>query len=145
MPSNPAKLALAIVAASLVMAGTLFYMASAMTVPLQYTANAAAAFAPNSATTSRPLSEMHIADNGLALLRGAAVDSIADGVIHCTLSFDGVAFGWTIDTDANTQFITDTGEKGALADIRNGSSISVTGALKGGGDQPTIEAQYVRE
>lgn len=146
MPTYPIRIGALMVAAALLFAGILSYAANVMIPPLEYTASAAAAFASGASTTSiAPVREIHIADDGLVLLRGAAVASIGSGIIRCSVAFNGSPFMMAIKTDASTKFFTRFGEKATIDQMINGSFIEVTGMLVQGGSEPTIDAQFVRQ
>ena len=144
---------------SLVLAVVLFYKVYAQTLPAEDSASSvesvplgtvylsdsgqtAARVAPTEEATMR---EVHIANNGLMLLRGATVISNVRGTIRVSMEWGSADFTWEVKTDSDTRFVTSKGEKGTLADIQTGNSITVTGQLTGSGAEPTIEANFVRE
>ena len=106
------------------------------------TAKANAAVSPGTGTS--PMLEVHIANNGLVLLRGARVVSIQGGTIVVDTDFGGGNFVWTIQTNTNTEFPTASSTNATIADIEVGEFVEVTGLLAQGGTQPTIQAQFVR-
>jgi hypothetical protein len=89
--------------------------------------------------------EMHIANNGLVLLRGATVESNENGVLRITMSWGGADFTWSLDTDAKTEYYRSNGELGTLADIQPGQVVTVTGMLTKGGALSTVQAEYIHE
>jgi hypothetical protein len=97
------------------------------------------------AAATTPSSEVHIANNGLVLLRGAQVRSIIGNVMRVELVWQSGSIAWTVSTAYSTQFYSATGEKQTLADIQVGDVISVTGALSGSGGLNAVAATYVRE
>lgn len=103
-------------------------------------AGAAAAPAPKT-----PTIEVNIANNGLVLLRGARVTDITGTVIQVDMKWGANDFAWTVNTRSNTKFINSKGENQTLNDIQVGDYVIVTGMLARGADQPTIEADFVRE
>ncbi len=105
----------------------------------------AAAAEKDTHSISAPLQELHIAANGLVLLRGATVVSVSNHTIRASLTWGPDDFVWLVQTDYSTKFIDPKGERGSLSDIRPGASITVTGMLTGGGTEPTINANFVRE
>ena len=134
-----------VVAASLLLVAASALVANAMSVPLTYMANEAAISArTNTAASAAPLGELHLAANGLVLLRGASVESITNGIIRCSALFDGIGFYFEVKTDANTRYISSAGDKGAADAVVAGSYIDVTGMLAKGGEEPIIAAQFVR-
>ena len=108
-------------------------------------AGAAAAAPAATVATPTPTREIHIANNGLALLRGALVTSVSDDSIRVTVPFGGEDFIWVLQTSSGTKFITRDGEEEGLADIQAGDSITATGKLAGGGKEPIVIAQFVHE
>ena len=89
--------------------------------------------------------EMHIANNGLILLRGANVESNENGVLRISMSWGNADFTWSIDTDGKTEYYRSNGEPGTLADIQPGDTITVTGMLTKGGAFSTVAAEYIHE
>src|ERR1700721_1056186 len=76
------------------------------------------------------LPEMHIANNGLVLLRGAQVTSVSGDTIQVEMIWNSVQFTWTVQTDSNTQFFAPTGERETSSSVQTGSVITVTGMLE---------------
>jgi hypothetical protein len=103
----------------------------------------AAAQAPIAAKT--PMLEMHIANNGLTLLRGARVLSVSGSTIRVGIAWSSGLFTWDINTAYNTEFFGPTGQKETLADVQPGDIVTATGNLHAGGGEPAIDAQFVRE
>lgn len=106
----------------------------------------AAEAASLSAVPAKPVMlEVHIANNGLVLLRGARVISISYSTIRVGMAWGASSFTWRLDTDSNTRFLTPRGEKATFADIQVGDTLTVTGLLTKSGTEPTIDAETVRE
>ena len=154
LASYPLRTAAVVVALSIVIVGISFFSVAAQTVPLQNlmgigggvsAAVASSTFSSGSVTTTVPMHEVHIANDGLMLVRGAMVTSITNGTITVSIAWSGSTFNWTVETDSNTKFITSTGEKGTLNAIQVGNYVDVTGMLTQGGATPTIAAEFVRE
>lgn len=91
------------------------------------------------------IGEVHIANNGLVLLRGARVISIADGTIHVGVTLGSSRFLWAVKIDNYSKFLTPDGQAESLSDIKTGGILTVTGRLSAGGPEPTIGADFVRE
>jgi hypothetical protein len=91
-----------------------------------------------------PTLEMHVANNGLVLLRGARVVAVEGNTIRVTMDFSAAPFNWAVQTDSNTKFVTLAGGNGSLGDIRAGAIVTVTGTLASGAGS-SVYAQYVRE
>lgn len=107
---------------------------------------AAASLVAVPATPGRvPLSELHIANDGMIFLRDATVVSTAPGLLQVSATWSGVAFNWVVKTDENTKFVSADGQPETLGAIEDGDLVTVTGQLTGGGAEPTIAAQFVRE
>jgi hypothetical protein len=153
LASYPLRTAAVVVALSIVIVGISFFSVAAQTVPLQNlmgigggvsAAVASSTFSSGSVTTTVPMHEVHIANDGLMLVRGAMVTSITNGTITVSIAWGGASFNWTVTTNSNTKFIMASGEKGTIADIQVGNYIDVTGPLTQGGATPIIAAQFIR-
>lgn len=92
-----------------------------------------------------PMLEIHIANNGLTLLRGAKVVSLSSDTLSVITAWDSANFTWEIRTDYFTKIFTSKGAKETLADVQVGDIITVSGQLIKGGAEPIIDAQFVRE
>lgn len=95
--------------------------------------------------TEAPMLEVHIANNGLVLLRGARVISISGETIRVGMTWGLADFTWAVKTNSGTKFVTSKGEKETLADIQTGTFVTVTGMLTGSATEPTIDGEVVRE
>jgi len=100
---------------------------------------------PVPAAKSAQMLGINIANNGLVLLRGARVSAISGEIIYVEMKWNVARLTWTIRSNLNTKFLTSTGEKQSLADIRVGDIVNVTGELSDDGTGPVINAQFVRE
>lgn len=105
----------------------------------------AKAAAAASASEKAPMQEVHIANNGLTLLRGARVVSISGSVIRVSMIWGSSSFIWQVRTDSNTKFEMSTGESSTFANVQVGDAVTVTGMLSNSGAEPSISAQYVRD
>lgn len=110
-----------------------------------YLSAAAAAAASSSTSADTTTREIHIANNGLVLLRGALVTSVSGASIRVKIPFGGKDFTWALQANSATQFITRAGEEEGLADIQVGDIITASGKLAGGGKEPVIIVQFVHE
>ncbi len=79
-----------------------------------------------------------IGAGGTALVRGAQVDSIEEGVITATTEWDNASITWTVVTDSGTEFV---GSSDELSDIDEGDEISFSGELT---SSSRVEADTVR-
>ena len=99
----------------------------------------------------RPL-EMHIANNGLVLLRSAKVISVEGKTITARTAWGSADFKWTVRTNASrfesrdfgTRILDRDGKKGSLGSVRPGMLVTITGALDSMAQEPTIDADSVR-
>ncbi|MDO8481678.1 MAG: hypothetical protein Q7S75_01175 [bacterium] len=98
-----------------------------------------------SATQKVPMLEVHIANNGLVLLRGARVISVSGNTIHLGMTWGSSDVTWAALTHYNTKFLTSDGQKETMADISVGDIVTVTGTLSASGVEPIVNADFVRE
>ena len=147
----------AISATSAVLAGLFFYQVGAQ--PLSrvfgygaassgntvYLSGDTAAAAAASSTEESSTFEVHIANNGLTLLRGARVLSVSGSTIRVGMSWGSSDFSWKVQTTGNTKFFGPKGEKETSNDIHIGEVVTITGMIERGGAEPLINAQFVRE
>lgn len=136
-----------VLAVSILLIGIFYYGVYTQILPYQHEVRAVGGLpAPVVATSTKsmPMREVHIANNGLMLLRGATVTSLSGSTIHISMSWGGTDFKWAINTTSATKFLTSGGEKGTRADIQVGDTIGVTGMISSGGSEPTIDAAFVR-
>lgn len=105
--------------------------------------------APNAAATSTPqkdpVREVHIANTGLTLLRGARVLSVSGSTVHVGMAWGGSEFTWAVQTNYSTKFFSAQGEKDSLVNIHVGDIVTVTGKISQGGVKPFINADIVRK
>lgn len=104
---------------------------------------------PNATATSTPqkdpVREVHIANTGLTLLRGARVLSISGSTIHVGMTWGASEFTWAVQTNYGTKFFSMQGEKDSLVNIHVGDIVTVTGEISQGGVKPFINADIVRK
>lgn len=86
-----------------------------------------------------------ISDNGSALVRGAKVASVANGVITATTVWNNLSVTWTIDTDSNTDLVRLNGANASLSNVSVGDYVSVSGMLDTAQSGFTIKADTVRD
>lgn len=99
----------------------------------------------------RPL-EMHIASNGLVLLRSAKVVAVQGKTLTVDAAWGSMDFQWTIRTNAQeyetrhfgTRFLNREGKKISPRDVRVGDLVTITGMLDGAAAEPTLDADSVR-
>ena len=110
---------------------------------------AAAPFITSSAP--QPL-EVHVANNGLTLLRGAKVLSVDGTTLTLGMAWGSATFTWTVHTNATnsgthaygTRFLDRSGNPSSLENISAGSLVTVTGMLDGDATVSTLDADTVR-
>jgi len=146
-----------VVAASCVLAGLFAYEVFAQPLSADLHANAPAsvpagtvylslsAHAAATQPANAPMLEMHIANNGLVLLRGARVLSLSGSSMRVGMSWGSGDFIWNVSTAYNTEFFNTAGSKETLADIGVGDIVTITGTLSAGGAGPGVAANIVRE
>ncbi len=143
--------------ATLAVTTLLFYQVNAQSVGLfvtwrtlstsfntgELSAQGGAGAAAGSTTAVAPLPEMHIANNGLVLLRDAQVISTSGSTIQVEMNWNSVQFTWVVRTDSNTLFFTAAGEKEISPTIQTGDIVTITGLLLANGAHPAIDAEYI--
>ncbi len=88
--------------------------------------------------------EVHIADNGDVVVRGAEVTSVSDSLITARADFGATELVWRVDLDNNTKFV---GKNGGTIDKDNiavGHLISFSGDLQSG-TSLTVDAEVVKD
>lgn len=150
----------AIAGASILVVGTFFFYAYAAPLSSQPNAGGVVSMSPGRVYLSEkeaervssmpevgptPMREVHIANNGLVLLRGAEVISTSGSTMRVGLAWEGNNFNWKIKTNGQTKFFTATGEKGTAGDIQTGDIVSVSGMLASSGGESVIIAEFLRE
>ncbi|MDO8576133.1 MAG: hypothetical protein Q7R90_02360 [bacterium] len=104
-----------------------------------------AAAASSSTPVADPIREVHIANTGLTLLRGARVLSVSGNTFVVGMTWGASEFTWTVQTAYSTKFFNAEGEKVSAADIHAGDIVTVTGKISQGGVKPFINADVVRK
>lgn len=120
-------------------------MATSATVALSYggmhTASAVEDKAAPAQSLFRPVQEMHIANTGATLLRGAKITAISPTFILVSLGWGATSLAWTVPNDPNTHYVDSHGEKIDRSALSSGDIVTITGSLV---EQGTVDAQYVR-
>ncbi len=140
----------------LLMLGVFFVLASGIfMISLLRVAPAAAAdqtpAAVGTVDATRPL-ELHIAQNGLVLLRRAEVLSVNGSTLTLGTAWGSTTFKWTVQTNASqyesrnfgTTFLSNDGKKVSIQDFSAGDLVTITGMLDPSAPEPTIQADSVR-
>ncbi len=103
------------------------------------------AAASSSASTAEPVREVHIANNGLTLLRGARVLSVSGNTFVLGMTWGPSEFTWVVQTTYSTKFFNQDGEKESVANVHTGDIVTITGKISQGGVKPYISADIVRK
>jgi hypothetical protein len=128
-----------------------FYMSMPSRVVKANTPVAMAA-APASAAHLMGSLEIHIANNGLVLLRSATVEAVDGNTVTLSTSWGAEHMHWTVRTNGSdyevhhygTQFLDSAGRPSTVADLHVGGLVTVTGMLDQNASDPTIAANTVR-
>lgn len=143
--------------AALLFAGGVFFVFSFSAFLFSLPSNSVSAegpAVPALATTVsgvRPL-EIHIADNGLVLMRSARVVAVSGTTILVSTTWGLADFRWVVRTNATsyethnfgTRFLSRDGTKLSYMDIHEGDLVTITGALDSTASEPTLNADSVR-
>lgn len=105
----------------------------------------AAAASSSTPVVADPIREVHIANTGLTLLRGARVLSVSGSTVNVGMTWGASEFTWAVQTNYGTKFFNEQGEKDLLANIHIGDIVTVTGKISQGGVKPYINADIVRK
>ena len=97
-----------------------------------------------SAVAETPMREVHIANNGLVLLRDAYVVSISRYDIVVRMQWDETEFDWNVSTLNEPHVLTRKGEISEQKIIHVGSRVTVTGKLNTRLQGTGIDAEYIR-
>ena len=152
LPSNKVLvlgLGAVVLLSALVIAVGSFRSMSAQTVHTSQSTPGIADLNPENNVTAMPAStapmrEVHIANNGLVLLRGARVVSTSGSTFTVSMGWGEVDMQWKIQTDQSTTYFKQTGEKSAITAIHRGDFVTVTGMFDVSASQETINADVVR-
>jgi len=139
---------------SLMLAGIFVYEVYAQPLPEAHAASVpagtvylspSAQAAVTAPAADAPMLEMHVANNGLTLLRGARVLSVSGSSMQVGMSWGASTFIWNVSTAYNTEFFGTAGAKETLSDVQAGDVVTVTGTLNAGGVAPGIAATIIHE
>ena len=105
-----------------------------------------------SSVPNKSILEVHLANNGMVYLRGAKVESISGTTLTVSTSWNAVKMLWTVRTDESyygkrhfgTNFLDSKGKTFALADLRQGNVVNISGTLDPTHATPTVKADAVR-
>lgn len=145
------RISIAVIIAATVCAAAYLYETDANAAPLMFEAatgaNIAHAASAASASSSAPAleREVHIAQSGLVLVRGALVTAVSKDTVYVSIGWGSAELQWVVDTDDSTSIFAANGEKGTLDSIYPGQYLSsITGQIVPDASQLTIRASFVR-
>lgn len=91
-----------------------------------------------------PMLEVHIANNGLMLLRGARVISISNNIIRVITDWHSISFTWGVETKfLFTKFTVSGGKPGTIKDIQVGDILTITGKLTRSDPELIISGEFI--
>ncbi len=96
--------------------------------------------------------EVHIANNGMVFLQGARVLSVSGPIFTVATSWNKIQLKWTVQTNESyygprhfgTDFLDTKGNILSIADIHEGSIVTVNGMLEASYAEPTVKADVIR-
>ncbi|MDO8482637.1 MAG: hypothetical protein Q7S86_02350, partial [bacterium] len=88
--------------------------------------------------------EIHISDDGMALVRGAKVTAIAGNVISASTVWGSTSLLWTIQSDSATNVIRRSGGQSNLSEISIGDFVSFQGKLVTTSGNLTVNAKILK-
>jgi hypothetical protein len=96
--------------------------------------------------------ELHIANNGLILLRGAHIVSVSGTTLTVSMEWGSAKYSWVVRTNASssgyhnygTRFLDHNGNPITLSQVESGGYVTVTGMLDSSANTPTLDADSVR-
>ena len=91
-----------------------------------------------------PMREVHIANTGSVLMRGATVRSVSDTALFVSVIWGASEYAWRLETDGHTRFLDQKGEKVNIHHFQVGDIVTATGVLVAGGAEGAIETEYVQ-
>ncbi len=89
--------------------------------------------------------EVHINDNGTVLVRGAKVTAVSGNSITAVSSWGSTTLVWTVNVDANTQFVRRSGGASNVGEVTVGDSISFHGSLLTNSNGLVVSARVVKD
>lgn len=92
-----------------------------------------------------PILEVHIAHNGLSLIRGARVTQVLNNAVIAMSDWGDFHSEWNVYVNSDTKFFNRDGTPGSTTAINVGDYISITGDLRGTVSKPQIIAQFIHK
>ena len=105
---------------------------------------AGAAFADEGARAVGSTLEIHIGNDGKALVRGARVTGISGNTINAATSWGSLVVNWAVVTDGNTEFIRRYGGASQISEVSIGDYLSFMGPLDTTKTLLTVNAKTVK-
>lgn len=87
--------------------------------------------------------EMHIANNGLALVRGARIESLGKNSVTVVAQWGSQTFQWSVEVAPDTKLLNGKGEA-LQRSLRVGDIVTISGELDTSEGSPTIAAKFIR-
>ena len=88
--------------------------------------------------------EVHIADDGKVVVRGAKVTAISGNTISASTVWGLTTLSWTITSDAFTHFLRHSGGQSALSEISVGDFVSFQGQMITTGANLSVTATVIK-
>ena len=111
---------------------------------VRYAQNASVAAGPVTPAARPAMQEVHVANNGLMLVRGAHVVAVSGTMMSIVLEWGSAHLTWTVRATSDTKYFGPTGIRGSADDVQAGDIVSVTGMLSASDPNPSIVAEFVR-
>jgi len=89
--------------------------------------------------------EVHIANNGSVIVRGAKVTSVSGSSIMATTQFGSTAISWTANVSGTTSYLRRYGGASSLSEIQAGDYVSFSGMLDMTASQLTVNVTSVKD
>lgn len=89
--------------------------------------------------------EVHIAEDGTVLVRGATISSISGNTIVASVTWGNSGLSWTVRTDGSTEFVRSSGGTNRVGDLATGHVISFAGILDASSTPFTVNAKVVKD
>lgn len=111
---------------------------------------ASVAFAQSSATPASPAAagttlEVHISNEGTALVRGAKVTSVGSSTINATQTWGSYSQSWVVKVGPGTEFTRRYGGASSLGEITVGDYVSFSGPLDSTQSVGMVNAKVVKD
>ncbi|MDO8620245.1 MAG: hypothetical protein Q7R64_02760 [bacterium] len=88
--------------------------------------------------------EVHISDNGIALVRGAKVTAVSGSIVTASTVWGATTLSWTVMSDTTTNLLRRSGGKSNLSEFSVGDFISFQGPLNLNSANLTVNAKILK-